>query len=243
MNPKPEISFDADTHTYHIKGVDGPVRSVTEVVGDLFPFPADVIAPQVAAKTGRTVEEVLAEWQEAADKGTRTHAVAEARLNGQPRPDGLKKSEEAFYACAERTVDRVRQDLKSAGLPFSGRSEFRIADPKARVAGTTDLLLHLGGNHYLLVDWKTNKRALDSKKLEQYSLQLSLYREILLRNYLPEGSVVDIALCHFLKRGSTVDANWLFEFVKDESLDTRFLPPTAAKAAEILDTLSAKAAA
>lgn len=241
MKSGPKITFDETNHKYTVDG-ETDILSVTELVGTIYPFDAPAVAAKLAERGRKTAEEWLAEWQYAADRGTRTHAVAEACVRHKARPVGLK-SEQPYYEAAKRAVAEMRRAVLARGLKFRANAELRVGTRLANVAGTIDLLVDLGDNHWLLLDYKTCDK-LPQEKLDKYSLQLSLYKQILLKEYLPEGAVITSYICHIVRCGDEC----FFKFIGPEPAangDGRHLIDQDALAKKLLNDryLSAKARA
>ena len=132
----------------------------------------------------------------AAAKGTAVHAFAEDYMNvkrkwGSPSV----KWPLAFLPEAEQIVDFVRT-LETRGLPPAcGPAAPYWAElivwwehastNRAVVAGTIDALFRSTAdrNKFTLVDWKTTHKAIEHGTLDKFSLQTSLYAEMLLQTH------------------------------------------------------------
>lgn len=184
-----EIEFDREKHLYSYRGQS--LKSVTQVTGSLkIPFDAERQAPLTAKKEGKTVEEVLAAWDEAGrkgrEKGTLVHGYIDARAHNQPWAGEHLPEMDAFDGWLSG---------EGRALAFR-RLEWIVGYPELGVAGTVDALAWNNSTQtYQIWDWKTgskfNTRSLyrkfllppfddlDECELESYSLQVSLYRLIL----------------------------------------------------------------
>jgi ATP-dependent exoDNAse (exonuclease V) beta subunit len=196
-----QITFDETAHRYTLNGEE--LTGVSRVLGTIKPpFDAPTIAARSAAKSGRSVESILAEWDAKKEAslalGTRVHGHIERVLAGQGAQDAADPflalnqdrslpEEEAFDAFWQRIGSRLQLH----------RAEWIIGDEALKVAGRLDALFFSPETgQYHLWDWKTGKCD-DSNRWENllppfsdlpncavsiYSLQASLYRLILERN-------------------------------------------------------------
>ncbi len=213
------LLFSEKTHEYRI--TDGEnwedctsLVSVTQLVGRFEPpFDGDAIAERVARKRGVSVADVKAEWDYSRDMGTRVHANQEAMMNGQPPPNPpMDERERGIMTAGWKAL----RDIASAGwAPY--RAERMVASLKHQVAGTIDATFHGDKNTVLLVDWKTNKRIntsapygermlpplsdIECCEYTKYSLQLNMYRRILLEGYYPPTTQFRMMLVHLKPDG------------------------------------------
>ena len=243
------LMFSEKEHSYRI--ADGyewedcsQFISVTQLVGRFEPpFDSDAIAARVARKTGRTVQQVKAEWDYSRDMGTRVHANQESMMNGQPpKNPPLDDRERGIMTAGWKAL----RDIAAAGwAPYA--AERMVVSLKFRVAGTIDATFHHGGNDVLLVDWKTNKRINTSAsfgermlppltdveccEFSKYSLQLNMYRRILLEGYYPPTTQFRMMLVHLkpdgeyqpydIKAGHEIDAilaEYLIQRLSEEKI-------------------------
>lgn len=202
----PGFKFSPDKHRYTVDGVYYP--SVTGVVKKYKkPFDREGISNRVAKREGKTQEEVLAEWskkgKKATDLGTEVHELIEAYWRGQhPMIEGhvysdeAKKRFSAFLAFRQEKLPNIE--------PVE--PELKVFSRKYKVAGTIDLLaFNKRDGHLYIFDWKTNKEFrtdtgkawdqllppfedLDENELNNYSIQLSMYKVI-----LKEEAGIDVA--------------------------------------------------
>lgn len=219
-----KISFFEKKHEYLV----GNERydSVTSLIKSNFPaFDADKVSEIVAKKQGRDKKEILAEWEvtrkEAASFGTKFHSMVETIL--------IKKDLEAanHFAVSEKEK-RYLEALKKAVLEIGKSYDFLhvekiVFSPSLKIAGTIDVILQNKKTGSLVVaDWKTNKKidfsgfdkglgpfkTLENCNFIHYSLQLSAYRHLLLREgYVEKNQAVNTALLHFADTGSEILLN------------------------------------
>lgn len=212
-----QIKFNPENHSYTYRCV--PLTSVTSLCKLLEPpFDRDGISQRVAAKQGRPVADILAEWdakgQASCELDSQVHEYIRFILVGQAPPrDPITsinsivpemKAFDAFWREA-RTTMSVRE------------VEWVIGDAAWGLAGTVDALVyHRETGKFHLFDWKTGKLAhtndfsrlrppfddLDAAELQKYSLQLGLYRLILERNADLPAPLGDSYLVHLTPYGS-----------------------------------------
>lgn len=153
------ISFDPDSHTYNVDGVD--YLSVTQLVDKFFPAfdPVNtakrVVANPNNANYGRTVEEMVRQYQEigheAREKGNLLHLEILRRIKNEP----CKKLPEMTL------FENFITDRPEVLQPY--RSEWHIFDQKTELAGTIDMLVEREGG-YVLYDWKRSRKIVDDRK-------------------------------------------------------------------------------
>lgn len=226
-----KISFHEERHEYLVD--QERYDSVTSLIYKNFPkFDALKVSELVAKKQGREQKEILAEWElsriEAAKFGTRFHAMVEKILN--------EKNLEAADGLAEGAREkRYLTALKKAILEIGQNYEFLdqekiVFSPELRLAGTIDVILKNRKTGNLIVaDWKTNKKIdyngfdkglgpfkhLDNCNFIHYSLQLSAYRHLLLKEgYVEKDQTIHLAILHFESQGEEV----LFHKIKPKDL-------------------------
>jgi ATP-dependent exoDNAse (exonuclease V) beta subunit len=213
-----EIVFTAKDHTYFVDGVR--YISATGLIHNFFPqFDSVLVANRKALREGVLAEDLLSAWaasgQEASELGTAVHAMAEKILLSKDlsAADEMAQGprQQLFLAALKQAIPKILQNYDVVEM------EKILFSPKYKVAGTIDLLLKNKKTGKLVVaDWKTNKEikhtafqnqtghgpcgSLPDCNFIQYSLQLALYRELLIQeNYYPNTEVgcVLIHLCQF----------------------------------------------
>lgn len=165
-HPRDEnLLFDPRNHTYWLKDDPTPLNSVTNLVSEFFPaFDVNAWASQKAGKEGRTIEEILSEWEQnglvARHLGTFMHEQIEHSFNDRPMldtctvhfPDGSHKDvsikEELSY------FDNFLYDVRPT--PF--RTEWKIYNDEYKLAGTLDLLAVNYSGEFIIYDWKRSRR-------------------------------------------------------------------------------------
>ena len=200
------IAFDAATHTYTIGR--RTFRSVTTIVESCFEqFDADYWAQRKAPSLHMTPDEVKAMWarkgEAARNLGTQMHEKIERYYLGLPNQ-------------SDPTYDLFLRFARQHHLtPY--RTEWAIFDEDSGVAGTLDFLNYADGV-FTIYDWKrSNKIIIDGQtdKVSRfgktafapishipattfwhYALQVSIYRQILEKNYGISPSAGRLAVFH-----------------------------------------------
>ena len=187
-----QITLDRDAHVYKLENnTDLEFISVTTFIDKFFEkFDAIAIAKKLVSNNRKymdmTVEELLQQWKESADYGTKVHEELENFI--------LHKTP----LIEQKSIQGI-QWLKSYLVKsnFKIFTEVIIYSEEIGISGTIDLLLlNQDTNEYVLMDWKTSKRIdtksyqnkrgihpatedVEDTKFNHYALQLSLYRYLL----------------------------------------------------------------
>ena len=179
-----ELKFQEDKHEYEaqnkkLKSVSYFIKDYTE---EFNPINA---ALGVAKKTGKTVAQVLQEWEniknESCALGTKTHLFGEHFvLTGENNPsNGYEEALVKFWTDLPEHLVPVTLELKMYCI-------------KMGIAGTADIILYnKQTNKFIIADYKTNKdlfKNFKGKKLKapfnnlldnpfgKYNIQLSMYQ-------------------------------------------------------------------
>lgn len=187
------LSFRPDSHQYIVDGLI--LQSVTDFVENCFPkFNAIEHAQKVAARSGKSTNEILKQWEE---KGKESRELGTV----------LHKQIENYYQGNNCVIDDAFSLFKIFADKFqlcAYRSEWAVYDTDYNIAGTIDFIDYQNGE-FIIYDWKrsdkviengmpvkTNKYGekglhpiehLDNCAYYHYALQLSMYKFILERNY------------------------------------------------------------
>jgi hypothetical protein len=203
-----DITYYDEPHKYYFKGSDKPLTSGTQLIAKYKkPFEREIIAKKVSAKTGQPVDEIYLEWESSGIKGTCVHEYAENLIANKifPYPKeqviadlgvNMGNIVEDKFIRTMPIVDRFCEDTK--GKLINIRSELVMGDRDYWIGGMADQLYYNKKSGELEIwDWKTNKKIdtynkygtmlnglehLDTSKLTEYSLQLSLYKHIIEKN-------------------------------------------------------------
>jgi len=198
------VSFNSETHTYFKK--DKKLISVTTFLSAFKnKFDSDYWSEKIAKRENTTKEVILKKWKDKAFKsteiGTAIHKIFEDYTNneyfilneeiGFNIPDLEKEFYIDYNKKRKVAIDFINDFFVSKRLtPIE--SEFIVCDKF--LAGQIDNISKDSENNYYILDFKTNEKIdYDSynKKMKgilcefndssfyHYSLQLSIYREIL----------------------------------------------------------------
>ena len=180
------IIFKEDTHQYFNTENGKEYLSGTKFLHLFEPeFDSYNISLRVAAKEGRTQQEVLDEWKEtsriACDTGKKIHEIMENFIKFNDVNEEYDILYKTFKKCVGRDFNYA-EAIHSERLLWS--HEFEIA-------GTADLLIDHKNNEFSIGDFKTNKKIefyssfgnrmkdpvshLSQCQHNLYALQLSLY--------------------------------------------------------------------
>ncbi len=209
------VCFDHSNHTYTLDGKK-KLTSVTSLISKFKnKFDSDYHAERIALREGKTKEEILTQWKEKADLscliGTRIHSVIENYiLTGNIMLSGLHEKEQV----AEQFINDFFESKRLIPV-FVEHIVYNDV-----IAGQIDLICKDSDNNHYIVDFKTNS-SIDKysygKKLNgvlcsyndssyyHYSLQLSIYREL-----LTELEIKDIYIVHIKDNK--------YEFIKGENI-------------------------
>ena len=204
-NPRDErIRFVEDSHTYYIDGSCKGYISSTTLVHTLFDkFDADKVIKKMRNSRNwvrspykhMTDEQIKKKWQDncdyAAKAGTKMHLQIENYYNDV---DHDKDSPE-FRMFEEFVKDHPELE--------AFRSEWIVFDEESKVSGSIDMVYtrknSKGETEYVIADWKRSKEIkmenryqagknqfthhLDDTNFNHYSMQISLYKYVLEKNY------------------------------------------------------------
>lgn len=206
------VVFRGDRHTYNIKETGKQLKSCTKLIKIFFPkFDEEFFSKKVAEAKGITPEEVKEEWklirEGAADFGSLIHKFAETYITKRIILKSNDSRTNQYYNMIKILIDVIIEEhdgiLGTEKIVFSER---------LGVAGTVDLLMRKGST-VCIYDWKTGKEInkenkykeknkergisstafkpithLDDCNYNHYSLQLNMYKKILIEeNYFPEA--------------------------------------------------------
>ncbi|MBO7240789.1 MAG: hypothetical protein J6V23_09985 [Bacteroidaceae bacterium] len=217
-----KLSFNEEAHRYTLDGVE--FRSVSNVVGMFFKE-FDAVAISLKKCCGNEVEaaKLREVWESkgavASQAGTFLHKQIEDYLNGKKTPDLLcNVNYNGNYVKCSDTIDISREwsyfkafERNTVYHPF--RTEWRIYDADARIAGTLDFVCECGDGTYEIYDWKRSNKIFPDERnpwanglngLEHltdtsythYCLQQNLYRYMLEKNYGIKVSRMNLVVLH-----------------------------------------------
>ncbi len=193
------VRFYAHNHTYI--GPQGQyLTSGTTFIKKFFQeFDAETIAQKCAGRgkyEKMTAREILDAWAKEGERGrtegTCAHAYADAVLKTNPLPEPISERCAGLFKSVDMGLERLLEHYDYVA------SEIIVFDLETLVAGTIDLVMYDRINKRLLIlDWKNNKQIktnnnyqrafkpidhLEDCDLIKYSLQLNLYKKLILKN-------------------------------------------------------------
>ena len=217
------ISFEEKSHRYYVDGV-GEMTPVSSVIGMFFkPFDAEYWSKKKCFGDAVAAARLRDEWQckgfFASSAGTFLHKQIEDYINGEAEPEmRCSLSYDGPYVKTQRRVDISREwgyflafDKATTYTPF--RTEWRVYDADARMAGTIDLLCSRADGTYEIYDWKRSTKVdpveqnvwasglyglehLTDTSYTHYCLQQNLYRYMLEKNYGIKVSRMNLVILH-----------------------------------------------
>eukprot|EP01038_Epipyxis_sp_PR26KG_P007620 gene7620-10374_t len=168
-NPHPldtHISFNEEAHIYKFDGMEIDT-SVTKLVEQYFDkFEAEKVANKMISgpkwpREGYTfrdgtpypIEKILQKWEEqgeyARNRGTWMHHNIERFINNL---------EPSYEQSEVKEFERFYKDIIVARGIIDYRTEWRIAAPDLKLAGSVDYVGKLPDGTFILMDWKRSKR-------------------------------------------------------------------------------------
>lgn len=217
-----KLSFDEEAHRYSLDGVE--FRSVSNVVGMFF-REFDAEAMSLKKSNGNVLEaaKLREVWESkgavASQAGTFLHKQIEDYLNGKPFPDLLCDVSyvgKYMKCCQQIDISREWSYFKAFErnvhfTPF--RTEWRVYDADARIAGTLDFVCRCEDGTYEIYDWKRSNKIdpternrwanginglghLTDTSYVHYCLQQNLYRYMLQQNYGIKVSRMNLVVLH-----------------------------------------------
>ena len=199
------IFLEESTHTYNLINSKIIFNSVTEFIGTFFePFHEIEVAKKLIKMTkysNKTVEDILDEWKGRRDRGTLVHKQIENFLVNK------KETHQINDQKTKQGIDfLIKRCIKNDNHLFP---EVRICSENLKLAGTIDLLIYNKiKKKFSIIDWKTNVEikktgykkginhpalVIDDCSFNKYSLQLSIYKAILEKEYNVEVAGLYIA--------------------------------------------------
>ncbi len=173
-----ELKFDPIKHQYLLRG--NTLTSVTQCIKTFFePFDRDYWASYVADRDGKRTEEILYQWEEKRDWGTKIHKFIEDYINGKQEKEYPREVLEAINFLRSLPHARMTPEMK-------------VFSEEWMIAGTIDLVIETPEG-IMLFDWKTTNNIkmensfrqakapidhLDDCNYIQYVLQLNLYKAL-----------------------------------------------------------------
>ncbi len=217
-----KLSFNEEAHRYSLNGVE--FRSVSNIVGMFFKE-FDALAMSLKKCYGNELEaaKLREVWESkgavASQAGTFLHKQIEDYLNGKQTPDLLcDVCYKGNYVKVAQAIDISREwsyfkafERDVTFQPF--RTEWRVFDADARMAGTLDFVCKCSDGTYEIYDWKRSNKIdpnernrwanglnglehLTDTSYIHYCLQQNLYRYMLEKNYRIKVSRMNLVVLH-----------------------------------------------
>lgn len=217
------MDFNEAEHIYSLPGV-GEFRSVSGVVAMFFrEFDAEGISLKKCNYNEIEAAKLREVWESkgsvASQAGTFLHKQIEDYLNGKEVPELL--CDVSYSGCYVKLSDRLdisREwsyfkafERNTTFVPF--RTEWRIYDADARMAGTLDFVCACPDGTYEIYDWKRSSKIdplernpwanglnglehMTDTSYSHYCLQQNLYRYMLEKNYGLKVSRMNLVVLH-----------------------------------------------
>lgn len=217
-----KLSFNEEEHIYSLGGIE--FCSVSNIVSKFF-REFDAVGISLKKCYGNELEaaKLREVWESkgcvASQAGTFLHKQIEDYLNGKEIPDLLCDVcyQGNYVKCSQR-LDISREwsyfkafERNTPFVPF--RTEWRIYDADARMAGTLDFVCACPDGTYEIYDWKRSNKIdpternpwanglnglehLTDTSYSHYCLQQNLYRYMLQKNYGLKVSRMNLVVLH-----------------------------------------------
>ena len=217
-----KLSFNEEEHIYSLGGIE--FCSVSNIVSKFFrEFDAVGISLKKCYGNEMEAAKLREVWESkgsvASQAGTFLHKQIEDYLNGKEIPDLLcdVRYQGNYVKCSQR-LDISREwsyfkafERNTPFVPF--RTEWRIYDADARMAGTLDFVCACPDGTYEIYDWKRSNKIdpternpwanglnglehLTDTSYSHYCLQQNLYRYMLQKNYGLKVSRMNLVVLH-----------------------------------------------
>jgi len=184
------ITLHQPTHSYCLENYpDLQFNSVTTIVDQQFPpFEKERIARYLSERSTKyqhlSPDEIIQEWEDIKNHGTDVHREMDDYVSSGIAPSLTKAL--SGKECFDKEIGNYGDKMFSELIVYS---------KELKVAGTVDLLTYdAEKNECYIFDWKTSKKidksskgkgitsashGLEQSKINQYSLQLSMYAFLL----------------------------------------------------------------
>lgn len=217
-----KLGFDEEAHRYTLGDI--VMRPVSSVVGMFFrEFDAEAVSLKKCYGNVLEAKKLREVWEckgaLASQAGTFLHKQIEDYLNGKQQPDLMcDVCYNGDYVKCSDTLDISREwsyfkafERNTPFVPF--RTEWRVYDAEARMAGTLDFVCACPDGTYEIYDWKRSNKIdpternpwadginglehLTDTSYSHYCLQQNLYRYMLEKNYGLKVSRMNLVVLH-----------------------------------------------
>lgn len=216
------LAFNEEEHIYTLNGIE--MRSVSSIVAMFF-REFDAVGISLKKCYGNEIEaaKLREVWESkgcvASQAGTFLHKQIEDYLNGKEIPELLcdVRYDGKYVKLGDR-LDISREwsyfkafERNTTFVPF--RTEWRIYDADARIAGTLDFVCACPDGTYEIYDWKRSNKIdpternpwanglnglehMTDTSYSHYCLQQNLYRYMLEKNYGIRVSRMNLVVLH-----------------------------------------------
>lgn len=216
------LAFNEEEHIYTLDGIE--LRSVSSVVAMFFrEFDAVGISLKKCYGNETEAAKLREVWESkgsvASQAGTFLHKQIEDYLNGKEIPEllcNVRYDGNYVRLCDRLDISREWSYFKAfeRNTTFSPfRTEWRIYDADARIAGTLDFVCACPDGTYEIYDWKRSNKIdpternpwanglnglehMTDTSYSHYCLQQNLYRYMLEKNYGIKVSRMNLVVLH-----------------------------------------------
>lgn len=216
------LAFNEEEHIYTLNGIE--MRSVSSIVAMFF-REFDAVGISLKKCYGNEIEaaKLREVWESkgcvASQAGTFLHKQIEDYLNGKEIPEllcNVRYDGKYVKLCDRLDISREWSYFKAfeRNTTFSPfRTEWRIYDADARIAGTLDFVCACPDGTYEIYDWKRSNKIdpternpwanglnglehMTDTSYSHYCLQQNLYRYMLEKNYGIRVSRMNLVVLH-----------------------------------------------
>lgn len=203
-----KIIFYEEEHKYFVEDIQ--YNSVSSIIEIYTPkFDVEKISKRVAKRENCSTKEITQKWAIRRDfsmvRGTEFHCYVETYLNEGKKIEVITPIQQEINAFHRFWDNKNRNRYQIIA------TELIIYDEELEIAGTIDCILYeKEKKEFYIVDWKTNKEIktenkyaklftpfenLDDCNYNKYSIQTSIYRMILEKNF--DIKITDSFIIHF----------------------------------------------
>lgn len=227
-----DLQFREEEHIYSVDGADLSLSVSGMIKKYKYPTNWDFIIRRVAYKRALFVDELQAEWDEAArigcERGTKAHLFGEKYVY-----DRTLKPETGM----DEAIVKFWNDLPDYVIPLS--IELKMYHKKYMFAGTGDILLYNTKTRKVIIcDYKTNKelfKTFGKQKMTRgfsdllccnfnhYQLQLSYYQILLEQVLTPLGIEVSGRKIIWLKEEGVYELYDTDDYTEELKLDLELI--------------------
>jgi ATP-dependent exoDNAse (exonuclease V) beta subunit len=203
------IIFNEEEHTYTVKETGQTLTSCTRFISNFFPkFDTEYWLEECSKRENISKEQLAQRWEHqknvACDTGSNIHKFAEQLINDEKTILPKNDYESVLFFVTKNQVKKLKRDYELVA------TEKILFSEKLGLAGTTDIIMKKDDTLYIF-DWKTNNEMvlenpqekclkplshLDSCDITKYSLQLNIYKKLILQEKYYEFDKIKMAIFH-----------------------------------------------